>query len=254
MITKGAVVDQGRRWQLTSRDLELLGWVGRWRGVTSPQIARGFDLSVKVVERRMRALSELGLVEGRRMLADVPRVHWLTRAGMTAVGIHGDVARPKLAELHHDLAVVDVAHFIERNRRHLVVTEREIRRREPNPAAGHEWRLYDGVEMTAGLGTGGLKFPDLASVRLEEMDVVWAHELERTRKDVPRLTRLMLSYVWSDAVTYVIYWTWPELYDNTMRAAEAANASARELGRGPAPIGVRVWEPSLLDSLESGTA
>ena len=218
----------GRSWQLTTRDLDLLAWLGRWRGATSPQIATAHGIPVKVAERRMRALTALGLVAGRAVLADIPRVHWLTRAGMTAVGLSGQVQQPVLAELRHDLVVVDLAHYLAQLQPDAhVVTERQIRRDEPNPAATDGLSLRTRMEIGVGLGTGGRKFPDLATVHAGDGgETVWAHEYERTRKEGPRLQNLMWHYTRADHIAGVVYWVVPGLLANTERAAKVVNERA----------------------------
>lgn len=237
----------GRRWQLTVRDLEILKWIGRWRGVTIPQITREFTrrtpdkpLHPKATERRMRALTAMGLTENRRFLAQMPSVHWLTRAGTRTADLPGFVASPKIAELEHDLQVIDLAHHLAKIQpTHQLVTEQEIRRTEPNPAAGPESALRSDVELGAGRGTGGRAFPDLASI--VDGTEVWVHELERTRKGGPRLVRIMLSYIYADHIAGAVYWAYPHLLDGVQAAATEANQSAENLSRAP-KIVVRPWE------------
>jgi hypothetical protein len=220
--------------------MKLLAWLGRWRGATSPQLARALGIPLKVAERRMRALTALGLVAGRAYLHGIPRVHWLTRAGMTAVGLDGSVASPVLAELQHDLAVVELAHYIGQLQPDAhVVTEREIRRDEPNPAATDGLSLRTRLEIGVGLGTGGRKFPDLGTIHAGgDGETVWAHEYERTRKEGPRLTDLMWYYSRADHIAGVVYWVAPELHANTERAAKAANERAET-----PKVVVRAWTP-----------
>ncbi|MEU2086558.1 hypothetical protein ABZ569_32390 [Streptomyces albus] len=192
----------------------------------------------------MRVLGDVGFLEYERMLYEWPRVHWLTRDGMRAVGLTGDAAGPKLAELDHDLSVVELAHHLAvLQPSHRVVTEREIRRVEPNPAAGPEAAVRADVQQFGtGRGTGGRAFPDLVSVG-EGGAPVWVHELERSRKPGPRLERVMLAYVWAEHITGVVYWTVPDLLESVQTAADAANARAREAGREPAIV-VRKWAPA----------
>ncbi len=238
-----------RHWILTSRDVAVLEWLGRWRGATAPQIAREFTrrhpespLPLKSAERRLRALKGMGLVESRDFLADQRRVHWLTREGMRAVGLSGSVASPKLAELTHDLSVIDLAHYLMTTQpEHELVTEQEVRRMEPNPAAGPAAALRSGLEMGTGRATGGRAFPDLVSIVGGSQ--VWVHELERSRKPGPRLGTIMRAYIYADHIAGAVYWAYPHLVDAVQAAAEEANRAAQEIGR-TAKIRVRRWEGS----------
>lgn len=230
--------------RLTARDVEILQWMGRWRGVTARQLAREFNSRhgnrrLEVYERRLRALHELGLVAHKRFLADYPRVHWLTREGMRTAGLTGSIASPKISELEHDLQVVDLAHHLSVIQpTHQVVTEQEIRRAEPNPAAGPESALRSDIELSTGRGTGGRAFPDLASI--VDGSQVWVHELERTRKPGPRLGRIMLSYVYADHIAGAVYWAYSHLLDGVQAAADDANRAAEQIGRQPCIV-VRPW-------------
>ncbi|WP_340563515.1 hypothetical protein [Streptomyces sp. GSL17-111] len=134
---------RARRHAMTSRDLDVRQWVGRWRAVTCDQVTREFDRRAgstrrrEVYERRMRALHGLGLLRQAGPLGDRPRVHWLTRAGMTAASLEGAPASPSVAELVHDLEVVELADHLTRIQPdHHLVTEQEIRHCEPNPSSG----------------------------------------------------------------------------------------------------------------------
>lgn len=226
-----------RRWQLTGRDVAILEWMGRWRAVTAPQIRREFvrrdpanPLHIRKAEERLRALNQMGLTDRRRVFARSPGVHWLTREGARVVDVSGALNPPKVAELEHDLAVVDLAHHLGNIQpSHQLVTEQEIRRLEPNPAAGPESALRSDIELGAGRGTGGRAYPDLASV--VEGSQVWVHELERTRKGRPRLVRIMLSYVYAEHIAGAVYWAYPHLYDGVQAAADEANRSAEAAGQ-----------------------
>lgn len=244
------------RYQLTERDIDILRWTGRWRAVTAPQLAREFDRRdgtrrLEIYERRLRALHTLGLTDHARMLADHPTVHWLTRAGMRASGLTGAVPAPRLAELHHDLALVDLAHHVTlRQPDHEVLTETEIRRTEPGPVSDPAAALRAELEIGVTRGTGGRGVPDLASI--PPAGGVWVHELERSRKPGPRLERLMLAYVWSEHITGAVYWTSPPLTAAVRRCADAANKAAQETGRTPCIV-VREWPDAPTDGDSRGT-
>jgi len=242
-----------RQHQVTSRDLEILQWVGRWRAVTSGQVAREFDRRAgatrrqEVYDRRLRALHTIGLVQQARPLSDRPRVHWLTRAGMTAAGVDSTPPSPSVVELVHDLEVVELAHHLtDIQPDHLLLTEQEIRRAEPNPSSGPGARLHADIEVGAGRGTGGRAFPDLASVVAAEdgSEQVWVHELERARKSRHRLMTVMLSYLYAEHVHGIVYWAWPDLIDLLASVATEANRAAQDAGLQPGVV-VRSWQPKL---------
>lgn len=242
-----------RNHAMTSRDLEILQWVGRWRAVTCDQVAREFDRRAgstrrrEVYERRLRALHGLGLLRQSRPLGDRPRVHWLSRAGMTAASIDGTPASPGVAELVHDLEVIELAdHLTKIQPDHQLVTEQEIRRAEPNPSSGPGARLRSDIEIGAGRGTGGRAFPDLASVVTspDGGEQVWVHELERARKGRARLMTIMLSYAYAENVNGVVYWAWPDLVDLLEGVAVEANRATEAAGLRPHVI-VRPWQPQL---------
>jgi hypothetical protein len=233
----GAMVTEGARgWRVTARDIEWLRWLGRWRSATVAQLAREFrrrgeSAPEEAVSRRMRAWRALGLVTSQRLLADEPGVHSLTGQGMRLVELMGAVAGPKLAELRHDLAVIDLAHRLLTDRpSHELHTEREIRRAEsPGFGAEPECRLSV-AKMDAGMSQFKRVYPDLATVT--PSGLVVAHELEASRKEHRRLVKLMLSFIHARSVASVRYYVLPHLAAGSARAAGDANQAARELGRG----------------------
>ncbi|MDK1476828.1 hypothetical protein QNO07_26075 [Streptomyces sp. 549] len=242
-----------RRHAMTSRDLEILQWIGRWRAVTCAQVAREFDRRSgserrrEVYERRLRALHTLGLLQQARPLGDRPRIHWLTRAGMTAAGMDGTPASPSVAELVHDLEVIELAdHLTNIQPDHQLITEQEIRHCEPNPSSGPGARVRSDIEIGAGRGTGGRAFPDLASVVTgpDGDEQVWVHELERARKGRARLMTIMLSYAYAKHIHGVVYWAWPDLVDLLNSVAIEANRTAEAANLRPCII-VRPWDPKL---------
>lgn len=236
---------------ITSRDLEILAWIGRWRSVTTSQVMREFNRRHgprrrEVYDRRLRALIQHGLIRHGRPLADRPRVTWLTRAGHRAAGLDGAPAEPSVSELVHDLEVVELAlHLAVLQPGHRLITEQEIRRAEPHPSAGPAAALR-AMEASAGRGTGGRGYPDLASVVTTEdgTEQVWVHELERSAKSRSRWLTIMLSYAYADHIQGCVYWAWPGITEAVRSAAEEANRAAVAAGAQPAIV-VQPWEPRL---------
>lgn len=233
----------GLAWLVTVRDETWLRWIGRWRFATSEQVAaefarRGESAPVKVVERRMRACRDLGLVTSQRVVAELPTAHSLTREGMNTVGLGGAVASPKVAEFRHDYQVIELArHLGVEKPDHELVTEREIRRVDTPNARRNEPPAFAVIAPETGSAFRRL-YPDLATVT--PSGAKWVHELEASRKDQRRLVRLMLAYVYAEHVRGARYYAVPEVRDRVQAAAAEANQRAAEVGR-PQKISVIAW-------------
>ena len=228
---------------LTERDQEWLRWIGRWRAVTAEQVARRFvpELSsgVKVVERRVRVWRDLGLVESRRILATSPAVHTLRGPGMELVGITGPIRHPIVGQLAHDLAVVDLSIWLQRDEAVKVITEREIRAADA-PNATDPRLAVSAVE-----GSGRqLVFPDLISVatRPDGSRAATVREVELTGKEHSRMVALMTSYVVSPRIEAAHYYAAPTLRRRIERAAAEVNEWAKSTGEAGTPITVSGWD------------
>ncbi len=229
---------------VTERDIRWLEWMVKWRFVTGAAVVREFmrrgeSAPSTVVDRRFRAFVRLGLVEYERVLADTGRLYWLTRTGMRLAGVDsGAVVSPKFADIRHDLAVLDVAHWLvtERVPSHTLVTEREIRRVEtPTPS-----RLGPAEERysLAIPETRSRAYPDLVSVNRDGR--AFGHEVEWSRKEHRRLLRLMLAYAESETYDGAVYYAGPNVRDTVARAAAEANSIAADR-YGHCPINVEPW-------------
>ena len=228
--------------RLTGRDEEWLRWVGRWRGVTAGQIAAWFlpdtPSAVKIVERRARAWRAMGLSMAEPVLADVPQLHNLTAAGMRAVGLDGPVRHVNVGTCRHDVAVTDLAIQLRRERGARMVTEREIRAREP--VSTERPRLA----LLAQPGAGRrLLYPDLVTVvAQQDHSLTLAHEVERAGKERSRLVALMLSYARSDNISRVRYYAHESVRARIERAAVEANERAGSLWGRDNRVFVTGWE------------
>lgn len=229
-----------KAWRLTERDLEWLRFVGRFPFATPPTIQRELarlhgEANMRSVWRRVQAAREMGLVETKRFVADKPAAVWLTREGMNAAGVPGEVSTPRLGQFHHDLHVLDLAQWLVVERpQHTLVTEREMRREDtPNSAEADEPKWAVHRRTVDGHRSGGATrvYPDLVTVRADGKHLI--HEVEVSPKEVRRLVRLMLSYLHSDVVAGVRYYCLPAAEERVKRAAEAAKARAAELGLAP---------------------
>lgn len=233
------MVQAGSR--VTSRDLQWLEWMARWRFVTGPAIVREFvsrgqSAPPTSVDRRLRALTGLGLVEYERVLAEEPRLYWISRAGMQLVGLTGPVVGPKFADIRHDLRVLDVAHWLttERVPSHTLITEREIRRSETGNQYEDVPAMYS-IELPERV-KHSRAYPDLVTVN--EEGAAWGHEVEFSRKEHRRLVRLMLGYASAEGYRGAIYYPADQVREPVQRAADEANALAQErTGRRPIVLG-----------------
>lgn len=207
--------------RLTDRDMEWLAWAARWRGVTCGQIAAWFDPDskwlVKHVEKRVRVMREYGLLESSKPLADKNTVHSVTRAGLKSVDINHSGRRIVVGQLHHDLAVVDLATWLRHARGfRTFITEQEIRAADPIGTVRPKYA------MVAGPGSGRkLTYPDLVSVHPEGL---LGHEVELARKEKSRVEALMRTYIDSGRYSRVMYYAAPRVRGLIASAADHVNS------------------------------
>ncbi|ERI35400.1 hypothetical protein M707_21975 [Arthrobacter sp. AK-YN10] len=223
-----------RVWKVTARDEEIIRWIGRWPFVTIEQIEREWKrrqepISVKVIYRRLLALKTLGLIDVERGWSDTPSAYFLTREGMNLADIIGPVVRPKLAQIKHDMAVVDLADWILRERpTYRLVTEREIRRedtpRDYHSDAARPPRYAIMRRLSAHKTTRF--FPDLVTIDPDERMTV--HEMEHSPKEIRRLVDLMGSYLQADHVYTVRYYCNERAINHVQLAAHEINTRARQ--------------------------
>lgn len=223
---------------VTERDEQMLRWMVRWRGVTKEQVARWFLADVasgpKVVERRFRVWRELELVEGRRFIQGVGPVHWVTGEGMKFLGVEGSVSRPNVGQLRHDLAVTDCATWIRARTGAQMLTEREVRRRDPVKARPWKWAISP-VD-----GTGRVVlYPDLMT-RSETGEVV-SHEVELAPKSSTRMRALMLSCARAPHLSGTVYYA-PETTRARLQACADEVNQRIGLDGVASKITVRGWE------------
>src|SRR5713101_6459930 len=137
----GAVAGRRRRLpsrqgpQVTDRDVEILGWIGRHGVVTPAQVARHFftrddgTVGLWAAYRRLRKLEELKLIRQDRTFWREANVLRLTGAGARLADIDVGPAKLVLAEVRHTLAVVDLVEALLANspKGTELRTERELR-------------------------------------------------------------------------------------------------------------------------------
>jgi hypothetical protein len=175
--------------QVTDRDIDILGWIGRHGLVTPAQVARHFftrddgDVGQWAAYRRLRKLEELGLIRQDRTFWREANVLRLTGAGARLADIDVGPARLVLAEVRHTLAVVDLVESLLASSPNgtAVRTEREL-------------RIDRRRELTSGTRTPGRgRVPDALFIHPRGKKV--AIELDITPKRTRDLERILIAYL-----------------------------------------------------------
>lgn len=147
---------------VTSRDVEILRWIGRHGIVTPEQVAQKFfsreggQVGLGAAYRRLRKLRELKLLRSDHTFYMEPSVLRVTTKGAGLADAGVGPARLVMAEIHHSLAVVDLLErLLAQNKRATLTTERELRiQRRQELAAGTRrvgrGRLPDAILTIAG--------------------------------------------------------------------------------------------------------
>jgi len=186
--------------QLTSRDVEILTWIGRHGVVTPPQVARHFftreggSVGQWAAYRRLRKLEAMGLTREDRTYWREPNVIRLTTAGARLADIDVGPARLVLGELRHTLAVVDLVEWLlpHSPKGTQVRTEREMRAERRR-------------ELTRGDRTPGRgRVPDAVFIHPRGGTV--AIELDITPKRTRDLENILLAYIQErhDRITWYV--------------------------------------------------
>jgi hypothetical protein len=181
--------------EVTSRDVEMLTWMGRYGIVTAPQVATRFfsredgGTGSRAARNRLTTLESLGLIRRNIPFARHPGVLRLTPAGADLADAHIAPAGWVPAEIRHSLAVVDLMETLATEHPGSTVrTEREIRVDRGaigrGRSFGNERRIPDG-ELVLKSGK------------------VVAVELDLTPKRSPDVARIIRSYLRSD---YAAVW------------------------------------------------
>ena len=174
----------GRNIQLSERDRGLLAWVGEQYTVRTdllavlmaeasddPEARERGRLVARVVNRRVQAWRDAGLVKTKTFLVGTPATVWLTADGVEAAGLPWRPYEPTLATVAHRHAVG------------LVRAEAE--------AMGLGWVCER--ELREGLGGRPLHLPDGVVVSTDDAGKQWrtAVEVELTRKTEARVVAIL---------------------------------------------------------------
>ena len=174
--------------QITERDREILGWVGRYGMVTAEQVAGKFfgrgkgEVGKRAAYRRLAVLEKLGLVRrDRTPFWRAPNVLRVTSAGAEVGELGVRPARYVEGEIRHSVAVVDLAEeLLAANKGSKLRTEREIRT--------ERWHSRQDAGARGGRG----RVPD-AELTLKSGKVVGV-ELDLTPKRSKDFERILRAY------------------------------------------------------------
>ena len=204
---------------LTSRDRDVVEWIGRFGAVEAEQVMAWFGMGRTVTYRRLRACIEAELLEHVRVLHGEPGLYLATRAGLQWAGL-GDFepGRVSVALVRHVQASARAAVVLDRREpRMSVVHEREIRAAE----RAHGRVLASVAVGSLGEGRSRWHRPDLLLVPRQDEELPTAIELELSVKSRRRLEAICRGYARSRLFAAVRYYAEPAPARAVGRVVEA---------------------------------
>ena len=177
------------RWQLTARDLSILSFVLRFGVATAEQVRREFfGSSPNAAYRRLKALSELGLLRSERVFFGEPGIYVVTEPGAKLAGADLPPPRRLRERVHHAIEMIELSHLLRHDEFEEVeewISEREIRRdRMISRREERNGRMLPGGPM--------VRIPDGIMILSDGSEV--AVELELTPKRKANYRRIFDSY------------------------------------------------------------
>lgn len=173
------------------RDRAMLWWVGRFRFVTSVELAIRFGVTEQRVNARVRRLLGAGLLGAMGHITE-RRLVYLSQRGSRAIGF-GERRPPRSdLQVRHELAIVQLVAEIETGLppgESFALTERECRRAERRG----EGRFS--VEVAPSPRNETRRWPDVV---VSTGDGLVAIEIELSPKTSQRLQRIISGYGASD--------------------------------------------------------
>jgi hypothetical protein len=224
-VEAGSVGRQGRqsrRFLLTDRDLELLGFIAAHRFVLAAHVNSWLGSDRAVAYWRLSGLVGAGLLSYERIFHAQPGCYQVTNGGLGVIG--SDLPRPTidLRCYRHDLGVVWL-HLAALEGRFgscaQVVSERQMRSHDQQPDHQGE-RFAITLGEYAPNGRHRLHYPDLLVGGRDGRRV--AVELELSMKGRRRLERILISYGGEHRITEVVYLT------DRRQIAQAVSETAAE--------------------------
>jgi len=226
-------MDNRERITLTSRDREIVRWIGRVGVAEARQVAarwqrehlrregasRGMPKSNAY--KRLRGLEALGLLERRRLLQGEPAVYLATNDGLHLAGLDLRVRKVSAGGIAHATESAWLSLELEEEfGEERVITEREIRAldgRTERPA----YAVAAGSPLPG--GRRRLHFPDFALAAPEGGKPLCV-ELELTAKGSRRLLEIVRAYVRGRHVAGVRYYVTGRSERQVREAVAAARA------------------------------
>jgi hypothetical protein len=211
--------------EVTERDVEVLGWVGRYGMATAAQVARRFfgqggGSGMRSARNRLSRLQALGVLRSDIPSARHPAVFRLTAEGAELTDAYIAPAGWVPAEIGHSLGVLDIMELlVGEHPGSSIRTEREIRARRGATGRGRS------------IGTDG-RIPD-GELHLPSGQRV-AVELDLTPKRSPDVAKIIRSYQRAD-YDGVWWFVRPAVVDRMTSIVEDIGASRL--------IEVHGWDP-----------
>ena len=228
--------------RITSRDEEIVRFVGLQVGAEARQIAAWQEMDRAHAFRRCKRLVELGLLRRERVVHGLPGLYVATRAGLEFADLDFNVAKVNLWSYVHAVELVWL--YIELWREFgpgRVATERAIRSSEFQNAfaAQRSWEHYSPRYGLRGRGgPRSLYFPDLVVTGGAPDGGTLFVELELSVKAAERRRQVVREYMSASQVGGVRYYA----------AGDAFAAMRRTIEREQAQdvIELREWWPGTL--------
>lgn len=202
---------------LTERDLRFLAWIGGLGAAGGEHVAARFAIDRPTCYRRLRVLTNEGLLESRRLFYQRPGLYWATRPGLRVCGLAGlGVFGVGATNFEHSWEVAAVAAALAPGLPGWeVLGEREMRWRERERG-----ELLGSVRVSSLEDAVALHRPDL--VLLSPAGRVVAVEVELSVKGRARLLKICRGWGRAGHVDAVYYLAAPA-------AAVAVTRAAREM-------------------------
>jgi hypothetical protein len=204
---------------LTSRDRELVEWIGRFGAIEAEQAMAWFGMGRTAAYRRLRVCVEADLLAHMRVLHGEPGLYVATRAGLVWAGLgEFEQCRVSIALVRHVQASARAAVVLALRESGMgVVHEREIRAAE---------RAQGRVLASVAVGSLGEERsrwhrPDLLLVPRRGEGLPTAVELELSVKSRRRLEAICRGYARSRLFAAVRYYAEAEPARAVARAVEA---------------------------------
>jgi hypothetical protein len=206
---------------LTSRDREIVNWIGRQGVVRAEHVMVRFSIGRTASYRRLHVLVDYGLVRRHRLLYNDGGLLTATAQGLRWAELDRlHPARISLALVPHMIASAALAAELEPRLVHeTLLSDREHRAAEN--AAGQP--VASAILVPDRADRARMHRPDFALVGADGERVV-AIEVELTLKSRTRLERILRGYLRNRNLTNVRYYAPPAIREAVRRAARAVGA------------------------------